>query len=442
MKSVKFIKATMLIVTLLLTLSCDKEDVVPEVPVSNSMALGSFQATSFTVNLTGTFDGAEKTDLIKGKRGVMYCVKSDDAESKFKEWLNGNDNPGCTIIDKADFSGTTMKCQITGLTANTEYSYCLFLQRANGNREISAMSTFKTQPFNPEMKSFDVKGVECFVAFAEGKIIIDDKDGSYCETGVLISEDMNCDINNSAIFKQKGVYSPDISARMDGLKSDTHYYCRMYVKYPVSDGKFDYVYGQTKIIKTKDFNVVAVDLHLPSGNLWASYNVGAEKPEEFGNYYAWGDVEPKKDYNYSSYKWRTDSKYNTDTLSANLSRFKNLELVDDAANYNWGGNWRMPRNSDMDELWYNCNYDDNAEINGVKGYRFYNNFGEIFIPYAGFYRETALNGKGYMFLFNLSDLYFCESPSSYYLWRWSIKDDHYVYYLGDGAPVRPVYPRE
>ena len=98
MKSVKFIKATMLIVTLLLTLSCDKEDVVPEVPVSNSMALGSFQATSFTVNLTGTFDGAEKTDLIKGKRGVMYCVKSDDAESKFKEWLNGNDNPGCTII--------------------------------------------------------------------------------------------------------------------------------------------------------------------------------------------------------------------------------------------------------------------------------------------------------------------------------------------------------
>jgi len=442
MKSVKFIKATMLILPLLLTLSCDKEDVVPEeVPVSNSMALGSFQATSFTVNLTGTFDGAEKTDLIKGKRGVMYCVKSDDAESKFKEWLNGNDNPGCTIIDKADFSGTSMKCLITGLTANTEYSYCLFLQRANGNREISAMSTFKTQPFNPEMKSFDVKGVECFVAFAEGKIIIDDKDGSYCETGVLISEDMNCDINNSAIFKQKGVYSPDINARMDGLKSDTHYYCRMYVKYPVSDGKFDYVYGQTKIIRTKDFNVVAVDLGVSV--YWASYNVGAESPEESGNYYAWGEVVPKKTYSWATYKLQQNQKYNTDTLSSTVTSIKLLERSEDAANYNWGGEWRITTNAEFEELrdntWFYA-----AERNGINGFRIVSkiNGNEIFVPYAGFMRDDVIHGKGKAIVFFLRDLYFCRSMYGYYYWQVWAEENHFEFSRWDGVAIRPVYPKE
>ena len=87
-----------------------------------------------------------------------------------------------------------------------------------------------------------------------------------------------------------------------------------------------------------------VDLGLPSGTLWATCNVGASKPEEYGDYYAWGETEPKEVYDWSTYRWcnggRTSlTKYNTKSSYGIVDNKTELELEDDAAYVNWGPSW-------------------------------------------------------------------------------------------------------
>lgn len=105
-----------------------------------------------------------------------------------------------------------------------------------------------------------------------------------------------------------------------------------------------------------------VDLGLPSGILWASCNIGAEAPEEYGLYYAWGEVQHKEVYDWSTYKhgWseRGLIKYCTEASYAlgyvdNKSR---LDFSDDAAAVNWGGKWRIPTKDEVDELGQYCEF--------------------------------------------------------------------------------------
>ncbi len=123
-----------------------------------------------------------------------------------------------------------------------------------------------------------------------------------------------------------------------------------------------------------------VDLGLPSGTLWATCNVGATKPEEFGNYYAWGEVEPKEYYGWSNYKYGsayialtkycTDSYYGKDGFTDSKTT---LDLSDDAAYVNWGGKWRMPTKAQQDELRSECYWvwARNYKNSSVRGYVVY-----------------------------------------------------------------------
>ena len=95
-----------------------------------------------------------------------------------------------------------------------------------------------------------------------------------------------------------------------------------------------------------------VDLGLPSGTLWATCNIGADTPEDYGDYFAWGETEPKEIYDWKSYKYGrflneryelnkycTDSVYGLDGFVDNLTI---LEPVDDVVRIYWGADWRMP----------------------------------------------------------------------------------------------------
>ena len=117
-----------------------------------------------------------------------------------------------------------------------------------------------------------------------------------------------------------------------------------------------------------------VDLGLPSGLKWAAYNVGAESPEQSGDYFAWGEVEPKSYYFWNTYKYSGDkdstfTKYCTDTLCG-LNGFVDnklqLDIEDDAAHVNWGGNWRMPTADELDDVRYLCTWEWTTR-NGVPG---------------------------------------------------------------------------
>ena len=135
-------------------------------------------------------------------------------------------------------------------------------------------------------------------------------------------------------------------------------------------------------------NVEYVDLGLPSGNLWAKCNLGASAPEAYGDYYAWGEVEPKQVYTYPNHKW-----YKEGAPSLGFTKYNNedgklsLEDEDDAVIQKLGNGWRTPTLADFREL-TNQKYTtiEKTTLNGVAGYQITSkrNKKSIFIPFAGF----------------------------------------------------------
>ena len=131
-----------------------------------------------------------------------------------------------------------------------------------------------------------------------------------------------------------------------------------------------------------------VDLGLPSGNLWAKCNLGASAPEAYGDYYAWGEVEPKQEYTKSNHKW-----YKEGAPSQGFTKYNNedgkltLEDEDDAVIQKLGNGWRTPTLADFREL-TNQKYTtiEKTTLNGVAGYQITSkkNKKSIFIPCAGF----------------------------------------------------------
>ena len=144
----------------------------------------------------------------------------------------------------------------------------------------------------------------------------------------------------------------------------------------------------------------AIDLGLPSGVKWATCNVGATKPEEYGGYYAWGETDEKDDYSWSTYKWCNGTydsmtKYCTSAGDGTIDNKTVLELEDDVAHVKWGGNWRMPTKAEQDELRDNCTWTWTT-LNGVRGYEVTGpNGNSIFLPAAGNRNGTEVEGRGY-----------------------------------------------
>lgn len=178
-----------------------------------------------------------------------------------------------------------------------------------------------------------------------------------------------------------------------------------------------------------------VDLGLPSGTLWATYNIGATKPEEYGDYFAWGETEPKDVYNWSTYKWVDDemTKYNDgDGLMTLLPE-------DDAATANWGSEWRMPTNEEQRELVEECQY-QMTEVNGVYGAKFTGKNGNsVFFPAAGGYYgshvcEVGDHGFSWSSSLHEEDEY---SARYFYFYEKRVHLNDYST-RGDGFSVRAV----
>ena len=145
-----------------------------------------------------------------------------------------------------------------------------------------------------------------------------------------------------------------------------------------------------------------VDLGLPSGTLWATCNVGASAPEEYGDYFSWGETEPKVVYNDETYKWCngfwnrmtkycTVSDYGYDGFVDNKTE---LDPEDDAAYVNWGPSWRMPTSEQQQELIDNCTWTWTM-LNGVNGQLVTGPNGKsIFLPAAGCHIDESFSNAG------------------------------------------------
>lgn len=139
-----------------------------------------------------------------------------------------------------------------------------------------------------------------------------------------------------------------------------------------------------------------VDLHLPSGTLWAASNIGADKPSDSGLYFQWGDnkgytvgqiEKEKKEFDWDDYKFTPKN--------ADFTKYKTngdkLQLRDDAAHSYMGGGWHIPTPKQIQELIDNTkNYIDTLDgVNGITFTSKNDDTKSIFIPAAGF----AVNGE-------------------------------------------------
>ncbi len=155
-----------------------------------------------------------------------------------------------------------------------------------------------------------------------------------------------------------------------------------------------------------------VDLGLPSGLKWATCNVGADSPEEYGDYFAWGETSPKTTYDWNTYKWATATwdatyklwdltmltKYNTDSDYGTVDNKIVLDPEDDAATVNMGGSWRMPTKAEMQELIDECTWTWTSDYNGTgeagQIVTSKTNGNHIFLPATGYHYYSDLEDAG------------------------------------------------
>lgn len=202
------------------------------------------------------------------------------------------------------------------------------------------------------------------------------------------------------------------------LTPNTQYYIRTYAVN--ANGVAGY--GEEKSFITNDYAYVDLGLSVK----WATCNVGASSPEEYGDYYAWGETTTKSDYSLS----------NSKTYGKSFNDIKGNSQYD-AARANWGGDWRMPTKAEQEELLNNCTWTWTTQ-NGVNGYKVTSktNGNSIFLPATG--------GRGGSSLYNVGSdgIYWSSTPYDYY-------DAYGLYFNSDyqgmydrsriyGLSVRPV----
>ena len=196
---------------------------------------------------------------------------------------------------------------------------------------------------------------------------------------------------------------------------------------------------------------------------WATCNVGATTPDGLGDYFAWGEVEPKDYYGWSTYKYGSDENqltkycFKSDYGTFGKDGFVDLRSVlwpeDDAASVNWGGKWRTPTAEEIDELYNNCTWTWTTQNNmagylvtsKIKGYT----DRSIFLPAAGIgYEDTKFCPPEYWEGFYWTSSLDINHPNYAYMLSfsqdrvdWIILSEYFFSFdRYFGSPVRAVYP--
>lgn len=186
---------------------------------------------------------------------------------------------------------------------------------------------------------------------------------------------------------------------------------------------------------------IAVDLGLSVK--WAACNVGANTPEEYGDYYAWGETDVKTDYSLFTYKYCRGSlysmkKYSVCSSYGNVDNNIVLDAEDDVAHVKWGGKWRMPNRTDFDELLNKCTWVWTVS-NGVYGCRVIGTNGNsIFLPAGGCRYGTYIYSRSTYGGYWSSALNESGNNSACTLGFNSDGHGFYYYNRNYGLSVRPV----
>ena len=410
------------VVTSMLFVSCER-DIVPTETVL-SVIDEEITPSYTTCKVTCSF----YTDATIEYASVQYSTTEDFARYNVTKMTKNTDDGSYSV-------------ELTKLQVNTTYYFryevnaCVFTSSV-----ANKVSEFQTLQKAIPVVTISIKDIYITSATANGQII---SDGglSITEYGVVYSTSKNPTIANTKLKSNNcdsdGLFTCDLT----NLQKQTTYYARVYATNAKGIG-----YSE-EISFTADYQYVDLGLSVK----WATCNVGATKPEEPGDYFAWGETLPKDYYDWSNYKWCNGAgaltKYcdNSDYAysSSYVDKIYVLQLSDDAARVNWGGNWRMPLKSEFDELYASCTWKSTTQ-NGTAGYLVTGKNGKsIFLPKAGNKYQGSLEDLGsYGYYWSSTVCPYSRGNDTY---------PHRAYAYGNGneifnflrccgLPVRPVCP--
>lgn len=201
--------------------------------------------------------------------------------------------------------------------------------------------------------------------------------------GIVFGINNDLQTGNYDIVPYTSIDGNFFTVELTGLEAARkYYYCTCFLR----DGiKY---YGDIREFTTKGYeisNEQVVDLGLSVN--WAGYNIGAQKPEEYGEYYAWGEAEKKESYTENNYTYYENG---YTSIGNEISGTKY-----DVATQKWGKKWRMPTLEEFQELIEKCTWEA-MTYNGIQGRKIIGPNGNcIFIPLAGLYKDTKISSLQY-----------------------------------------------
>ena len=259
--------------------------------------------------------------------------------------------------------------------------------------------------------------------------------------------------SNSGIVTGSGTYQQGQSCTVTAIANSGYTFSEWTENGTLvsNDGNYTFIVNSNRVLVAQfTYNSVGgheyVDLGLPSGQLWATCNVGASIPEEYGDYFAWAETDTKIIYNWSTYKYGeyceltkycNNPSYGYNDYTDNLIV---LQADDDAATANWGSGWHMPTKTDWEELYQNTTVRWTTQ-GGVNGRCFTaSNGSSLFLPAAGYRYGDGLDDAGSYGYYWSSSLR-TENPNcawSYYFYSVgnSMYGDYRRFY---GRSVRAVH---
>lgn len=402
--------------------------------VDNSLVVGTWYATDgshFSLNEDGTtdFPGGATYKFYVGQNRLLILNASERAvqilpivEVTSSYLLTVDYATGAPVY----YTRSNSLCQVTGVTL----SQTALSMNSGTTQQLSATVT-PSSAFNQAVEwassdesvaTVSLNGLVTAVAGGSCTITATSTDGSGVSAACTVTvTQMVTDIvlSPSTLFLQLDEFVrltttvlPETAANKNVVWSssnenvatvrsgriDAYGYGAAIITCTAADGSG--VFAKCVVYVIQDESELYVDLGLPSGTLWATMNVGATSPEDYGDYFAWGETEGydsgKTTFNWSTYKWCKGSQGTITKYSDYTDNKTELEPEDDAAYVNWGSGWRMPSEAQYDEL-INSSYTTTewTTMNGVNGRKITSktNGNSIFLPAAG-YRVTLLYDAG------------------------------------------------
>lgn len=401
------------------------------------------------------------TDIaVTGKVGKYGCTYADIiGYANLNQLPAGSGNPKIGVEIRLadsdeDYSDKEMTESLTGnefmvefddLHPNSEYEYRSFVEYG-GLTHYGEYRTFTTkQAYNVTSTgaASDVMYHSATITSRVKLSSIDERDN--IRVGVAYSTRKTA-LHKDGSFDTKVVDIDDESNKeyvvnLSSLSVNTTYY---YASFTLIGE--EYAFSDVHSFKTEESLTVGtlngydwVDLGLSVK--WATCNVGAFSPEDYGGYYAWGETEEKSDYDWPTYRWGNGSentmiKYCIDRDYGLVDNKTVLVQSDDVAHVRWGGSWRIPTWDEFKELLDECTW-EGTTFNGVNGFLVTGTNGNtIFFPTAGGYYGTEINrGRdGYYWSASLYD--YDYGAYCLELYNGNVRGAYYYRY--GGLSVRPV----